>query len=96
VCVYGTFDKGYDTLYKGEVKTLKSNMLVLAALKSQRENRRVSLRKIAEETGIQKYTVYGFANNTLREYPKEAIEKLCSYFECEIGDLLILEESTTA
>ncbi len=71
---------------------MRSNLRVLAAQKSQQERRRISLRTVAEETTINPYTVYGIANDTIREYPKEVIEKLCSYFDCELNDLLKLVE----
>ena len=69
---------------------MRSNLRVLAAQKSQHERRRISLRTVAEETTINPYTVYGIANDTIREFPKEAIEKLCAYFACELSDLLML------
>jgi len=71
---------------------MRSNLVVLAAQKAQREGRRVSLIRIATETRVSKYTIYALANNELSEFPKEVIEKLCNYFGCEIGDLLMLEE----
>jgi DNA-binding Xre family transcriptional regulator len=74
------------------MKKLKSNLVVLAAQKAQRERRRVSLIRIATETKISKYTIYALANDEISEYPKEVLEKLCNYFECDIGDLLKLEE----
>ena len=72
---------------------MKSNFLVLLAAKQQREGKRRSLRQVAVETGVKPYTVYGFANNTLREFPSDAIAKLCDYFGCEVGDLLHLEDA---
>jgi putative transcriptional regulator len=78
--------------YNGSVKKVKSNLLVLAAEKAQREKQRVSLIRVAKETGISKYTIYALANNELHEFPREVIEKLCTYFDCAIGDLLKLEE----
>ena len=74
------------------MKVVKTNFLVLLAEKQQREGKRRSLRQVADETGVTPYTIYGFANNTLREYPADAIAKLCDYFGCEVGDLLLLEE----
>ncbi len=71
---------------------MKSNFLVLLAKKQQRDGKRISIRQVARETGINPYTVYGLANNDLREYPADAIAKLCDYFNCEIGDLLYVEE----
>lgn len=73
---------------------MKSNLLHLIAAKHQREGgKRPSLRKVAHDAGLTEYTVYGFANNTLREYPADAIAKLCMYFNCGVGDLLTLVDS---
>lgn len=73
------------------MKKLRSNIEVLIARKNQepdRAGRRVSLRSLAKELDISKYTIYAFANNTLDEYPRPMLEKLCNYFECDIGDLM--------
>ena len=74
------------------MKRVKSNFQVLLAEKRQRENRRLSLRQVAEESGVKEYTVYGFANNTLKEYPADAIARLCVYFGCSVGELLTLKD----
>jgi DNA-binding Xre family transcriptional regulator len=74
------------------MKVVRTNLLLLLAAKQQREGRRISLAQAAREAHIKEYTVYGFANSTLREYPAEAIAKLCTYFNCDIGDLLSLED----
>jgi putative transcriptional regulator len=58
--------------------------------KSQREGRRITLRTVADETGLTKHTVYKIADNSIKEYPKNAIEKLCRYFDVQPGDLLTL------
>ena len=72
---------------------MRSNLRVLTAQKGQHERRHLSLRTVAEETGISRYTIYAFANDTLSEYPKEVITSLCNYFDCEVGDLLLVEEA---
>ena len=71
---------------------MQCQLKVLLAQKEMRESRTISLRKVALETGVREYTVYGFANNTLREYPAEAVAKICEYLDCEVGDLLKLQE----
>lgn len=71
---------------------MKSNLALLMGQKSQRDGRRITLRTVAEETGLTKHTVYKIADNSIKEYPKMAIEKLCSYFGCELHDLLTLVE----
>lgn len=73
---------------------MKSNLAVLLAERQRRSGKRESLRAIARETGLNEYTVRGFANDTLSEYPRKAISALCRYLNCTPGDLLILEEAS--
>jgi len=72
---------------------VKSNLSLLMGQKSQREGRRITLRTVADETKLTKHTVYKIADNTIKEYPKTAIEKLCEYFKCDIQELLTLVET---
>lgn len=71
---------------------MKSNLAVLLAERQKRIGKRTSFRAIARETGLNEYTVRGFANDSLSEYPRKAITALCRFLDCTPGDLLILEE----
>jgi putative transcriptional regulator len=71
---------------------VRSNTLVLMAQKAQREQRRITLKKVADETGISYYTLNAIAHDTIREYPRDALAKLCTYFDCDIGHLLTVVE----
>ena len=75
------------------MKKLKSNLHVLIAHKKQTEGRRISLRTVADESGVSYRTVLAIANNELREYPTEVMERLCHYFKCTPGDLFILVDT---
>lgn len=77
------------------MRIVKSNLSVLAAQKGQREGRRITLRTVADETGISRYTIYAFADNSIKQYPKDVIERLCTYFVCSVGDLLLVEDIET-
>lgn len=72
---------------------MKSNLQVLIAKKAQRERRRLTLRSVARELGATPSTVYRLAHNELREIPVEFIERLCHYLDCELADLLVLEDA---
>lgn len=72
---------------------MRSQLLTLLAAKEQARGKRVSLKQVARETELPPFTVYGFANNTLKEYPADAIAKLCLYLGCEVGDLLKIEDA---
>lgn len=75
------------------MKVVKSNLAVLLAERQRRTGKRQSARSVARETGLNEYTVRGLSNNTLKEYPREALTVLCRYLDCTPGELLILEES---
>ncbi len=71
---------------------MKSNLAVLLAERQRKSGKRTSIRSIAQATGLNEYTVRGFANDTLSEYPRRAIDALCRFLECTPGDLLVLVE----
>ena len=75
---------------------MKSNLAVLLAERQRQTGRRVSIRSVAQATGLNEYTVRGFANDTLSEYPRRAIDALCRFLDCTPGDLLVLVESSDA
>ena len=72
---------------------MRSNLDVLIAQKKQRDGKRITLRSVAQELDISRYTIYAFANNQLDEYPRAVIEKLCNYFVCDIGELLTMVDA---
>jgi DNA-binding Xre family transcriptional regulator len=74
------------------MKTVSNNLLVLMAQKAQRERRRITPRTVAMETGISRYTIYAFVKDTIQAYPRDVVAKLCEYLDCEVGDLLLLQE----
>ncbi len=71
---------------------MRSNMYLLMGAKGQREKRRITLRTVADETGISYYTVNAIATEKIQLYPKEVLAKLCTYFGVDVGDLLTLTD----
>jgi putative transcriptional regulator len=74
------------------MKIVQTNLRVLVAQKEIKDRRRISLLTLAAETGLNKNTIYGLANNTTREYPRDVLATLCTYFDCDICDLLFLAD----
>lgn len=72
---------------------MRSNLRILIARKAQDEQRRVTLRSVAADTGLSYYTILQIADSKLKEYPTDVLAKLCEYFNCEIGDLLYLVDA---
>src|SRR5262249_9656666 len=80
-------------LYNKGMKVVRSYLKVRLAEKALRENRTLSLRKVVEESGVSTSTVNRLANNTIKRVPLDELALLCCYLECDIGDLLHLEEA---
>lgn len=78
------------------MKTVRSRLRILAAEKATREGRALSMRRIAEESGANISTVNRLANNTIRRIPVDELTALCRYLDCDVGDLLRMEEVPNA
>jgi DNA-binding Xre family transcriptional regulator len=72
------------------MKIMRVNLRKLMGEKAQREMRRITLRTVADETKLSRHTVYAMGDDTIKEYPKAALVKLCEYFACSPGELLEL------
>ena len=52
------------------------------------ENRRITLKEVAEVTGIGRATLTRIANRQDYSVGIDVIDKLCDYFDCDISDIL--------
>lgn len=50
--------------------------------------RKVKISELARATGLNRSTLTSLYNETAMRIELDTLEKLCSYFNCEIGDLL--------
>lgn len=53
------------------------------------ENRRVTYRDIAAEAQVSTNTLTQMANQRLAQVGLVTLDKLCKYFACQVGDLMI-------
>ncbi len=58
--------------------------------KSFRERKRITISDVCEATGLSRPTVSRIANVPGYVTSTETIERLCRYFQCAPGDLLVL------
>lgn len=71
---------------------MRNNIPELLARKARRlDRKRIPLKTAAKEMDMSYYTLNAIINNTIREYPVDALKSLCDYLECNIGDLLSYE-----
>ncbi len=74
------------------MKVVASRMKLLVAERELRERRRLSIRIIVEESGASRSTVERLLNNTIKRVPLDELGALCRYFNCNVGDILHMEE----
>lgn len=73
---------------------IRFRLAELIADKSFKERRVVTVSEIAQATGIHRATLSKVANQPGANIGTEIIDKLCRYFGCQPGDLMLfLEES---
>jgi transcriptional regulator with XRE-family HTH domain len=71
---------------------LSNRFTELLAVKARREQRRISQREVARETGLAKRTVDSYARNEVTRYDAPVVLALCKYLGCDAGELLVIEE----
>ncbi len=69
-----------------------SRLKALIAEKEIRERRSIGIRTIVAESGASIATVQRMLNNTIKRPPLDDIAALCRYLDCDVGDLLRMEE----
>lgn len=67
---------------------LRYKLKELTAEKEFRERRRVTIKEIAEETGITRNTLSRMLNAHGTGVRSENFDRLCRYFNCPIGALV--------
>lgn len=71
---------------------IRFRLAELIADKSFRERRVVTVSEIAQATGIHRATLSKVANQPGSNIGTEIIDKLCRYFHCQPGELLMFVE----
>ncbi|MBQ3476994.1 MAG: helix-turn-helix transcriptional regulator [Clostridia bacterium] len=63
----------------------------LRQLMGAHDNMRIS--ELAEQTGLQRNSISAMYNNTATRYDAKSIAAICTALDCDVGDLLVLEEA---
>lgn len=76
------------------MKVVKNRFTVLLAEKARREGKsRIPIKRAAAAMGVSYYTLNKIAADTISEYPRDVLGRICLYLDCTPGDLLVLEEA---
>jgi putative transcriptional regulator len=72
-------------------RKVRNRLLLLMQQEERRINRRIKQKDIADFAGVSEHTIIKWVRNEVTRYDAHIIERLCDYFNCEIGDLLYFE-----
>lgn len=67
---------------------------MLLAQKATREQHSIAINDVQRQTGIAWSTLNAWANNQVTRYDAPVIQALCEYFDCQVGDLLVIEKES--
>lgn len=70
------------------VMAIQNRLKVLLAEKELRENRKLTYRTVAKETGLAIDTLTAYMTQRVKRFDKSTLETLCAYLACDVGDLL--------
>lgn len=71
---------------------VRNRVAVLLYQKEVREKRRVTQQELARAIGVSENTITNWVYNDVTKFQAEIIEKLCTFFECGLCDLLYFED----
>lgn len=72
---------------------MRNRFLTFLAQKEIKEQRRIKINEIVAATGVSFTTVQRWMRNEVSKIEGTVIEAFCAYFDCDIGDLLYIDES---
>ena len=70
-----------------------NRLKILIAEKEFRENRKLTYRTVAEETGLSIGTLTVYMTQRVNRFDSSTLQTFCKYFDCQPGDILTYSEN---
>lgn len=71
----------------------KTRLKTLMLQKGVKEDKAITQKEVAEQTGVSLPTIGRWYNGNIDRVEADTVDKLASYFQCEMGDLLLLHRA---
>lgn len=78
---------------KARQRKLKNRLLELIHQRESQIGRRIKQHDIAQFAEVRDHTITAWIHNEVTRFDARVVERLCDYFQCDVGDLLYFEES---
>jgi putative transcriptional regulator len=72
-------------------RRLRNRFFHLLSEKERQLGRRITNKEIAQATGISAHTIGSWFRNEVTKFEAPIVERLCDYFDCDLGELLYFE-----
>jgi DNA-binding Xre family transcriptional regulator len=70
---------------------IKNRIKILIAEKEIMENRKLTMRIIAQEAGVSTNSLVAYTNQDVVRFDAVVLDAFCKYFNCGVGDILFYE-----
>jgi DNA-binding Xre family transcriptional regulator len=74
-------------------RKLKNRLLQLIHERESKIGRRIRQHDIAQFAEVRDHTIIAWIRNEVTRFDARVVERLCDYFQCDVGDLLYFEET---
>lgn len=71
---------------------VRNRLIALLGKKQAEEGRMINLTTLAAETNLSRTTLSMYVQNETTRFDASTIQTLCQYFNCQVGDLLYLDD----
>lgn len=73
-------------------KQLKGENMIKSKLKTIIDQRKIRIRKLSRDIDHEYPTVRKLYNDEMERYPRELLDKVCTYLNIELHELLIFQK----
>lgn len=70
---------------------VRNRLVALIGEKQAKTNQTVSPADVARAVGLSRQAIHKWIQNDITSYPANTLNKLCEYFDCQVGDILYYE-----
>lgn len=68
---------------------MRNRLLALMGEKQAKTNQSVTAVEVSRAVGMSRQAIHKWIHNEIASYPAETLDKLCEFFDCEVGDILV-------
>jgi putative transcriptional regulator len=72
-------------------RKIRNRLMELMQERERKIGRRLKQRDVARAVGTADHTIMNWLRNEVSRFDSDLLERMCEFFECEVGDLIYLK-----